>query len=92
MTHVTFMTETFARDVGAESGMFVCNGFIAASKHHPLIDYARSSVAKNWASTNRVKRAPAMYSTGPFFLNRLLRGAPHIIPFSEAEDLGMITW
>lgn len=102
MTNLTLVTEPFARDTGVHHGIFVCNGFLAASQGHPVMVHARDTVAENWSSFYRPRageapgaprgRGEAMYATGPFFLNRILRGAPNILMFSEIEELGMVAF
>ena len=81
MSDITFMAERYARNVGQENGMFVCNGFMVCPSRHPIMKRVIDSLPEN--ITHTVKFEADWIMTGPMLLNRAIYGVVTVIPFKN---------
>ena len=79
MSNITFMTERLARNVGQNSGLFVCTSFIMSPPNHPILRRVIASLPANVMSTMPDHE---WIMTGSMLLNRCLYGVLNIIPFN----------
>lgn len=88
---LTLVTENDGRNIGSKTALFAGNWFISAPLNHPVITHCVESICDNAMSFyNQRQCFDAMYSTGPFFLNRSLNGRLCIIPVPLFKSLGCI--
>lgn len=90
MTGLNLITEHFARDIGSETAIFIANGFVCAPPNHPVICSCANQINDNFVSfKNKKGYHDAMYSTGPFLLNKVLNGPFTVVPIRYIHELKM---
>jgi mannosyltransferase OCH1-like enzyme len=87
---LTLMTEHAGRNIGSNAAVFVANGLIISSPHHPVITSVVEQVYENTRHWQAAHGTPggtgeAAYCTGPFLLNRVLNGCFNLVPCTFFE-------
>jgi inositol phosphorylceramide mannosyltransferase catalytic subunit len=84
-----FLSENHAPNIRT-GAFFVCNGFMATYKNHPIMIGMCEQFKNNidfWY--HRRLNYDSMYITGPFLLNKVINGSFRIIPIQLSVDLKM---
>lgn len=93
MTNIAFMSEHQGRNIGHNVALFVANGFMMSSAHHPLMQHLVSSLPNNIAAVTQASAEyigiHVAYYTGPFYINRSLSGPITVLPITFLEQLAM---
>jgi mannosyltransferase OCH1-like enzyme len=88
MKGVTFVTEHHGRNIGSNSALFVMNGILVAPPNHPIFSHACETIEENINAWKGAKKdVNAMYSTGPFFLNRIINGPIQLLTIQYIQTI-----
>jgi mannosyltransferase OCH1-like enzyme len=94
LQNIVFMSEHHGRDVGNNLSVFVANGLMMSSAHHPLMKHFVETVVTNMRALTEALRDNDLidvpYATGPFFINKSLAGPITVLPITFLEDMNMV--